>query len=216
MGGQGPRVDASVRLHWDQFYGVAAERLPGGVSPLAKRFAPGQSGWLRARALPPLVLELGPGQGWDGEAYRAQGLRVVALDITLEGYRHGVGLGRRETPLVLGDLRSAFPFHDDTFGCCHSHLVLSCDFSDDALRRCLQEIHRVLTPGGRLLLGVRSTSDETYMGLGEPGAGRVACGGVGLRFFSRRQLQAFLGDFDGLKFVEEGGAFFVTGIKPTK
>ncbi|MDH3428179.1 MAG: class I SAM-dependent methyltransferase, partial [Gemmatimonadota bacterium] len=99
------------------------------------------------------VLEIGFGQGTDLAQYAVHGARCHGVDITP---RH-VDLARRnfESRGLQADLRlhdaANLPFDVNRFDRIHSFGVLH--HTPDT-ERCIAEAHRVLRPGGELLLGM--------------------------------------------------------------
>jgi ubiquinone/menaquinone biosynthesis C-methylase UbiE len=102
------------------------------------------------------VLEVGVGQGTDLVQFAKGGAEVSGIDIT---QRH-LELSARNLEVrgMHADLRwataAAIPFESDSFDVVYSFGVLHCT---DNTVRCLSECHRVLKPGGELILGVYHT-----------------------------------------------------------
>jgi SAM-dependent methyltransferase len=102
------------------------------------------------------VLEVGVGQGTDLVQFAKGGANVFGIDIT---QRH-LDLAARNLEVrgLHGDLRhataAAIPFENDCFDVVYSFGVLHCT---DNTVRCISECHRVLKPGGELILGMYHT-----------------------------------------------------------
>jgi ubiquinone/menaquinone biosynthesis C-methylase UbiE len=111
------------------------------VTPLLDHAAAGSSA-LR-------VLDCGCGTGNNLHLLRKYG-QPVGIDITLSGLlyarRHGARLVARASALTL-------PFSDDTFDLVTSFDVIYA-FDDEMAAAALAEMHRVLRPGGHLVLNV--------------------------------------------------------------
>lgn len=97
------------------------------------------------------VLDVGSGNGYVLSKYAQEGAEVYGLDIT----KAGIALCRRRFDLLglrgrfqIGDAQ-ALPFADNSFDCVCSMGVLH-HVPDTA--KALAEIHRVLKPGGRLIV----------------------------------------------------------------
>jgi SAM-dependent methyltransferase len=96
------------------------------------------------------VLELGAGRGWASRILAGDGHHVVASDV-LDDANIGLGCAVRQrghTGLSFGCTLAAaesLPFHPGTFDCVFSFATLR-HIMD--LERVLQEVSRVLTPGG--------------------------------------------------------------------
>ena len=99
------------------------------------------------------VLEVGVGQGTDLVQFAKGGAEVSAIDIT---QRH-LELAARNFAVrgLRADLRyataAAIPFENGSFDVVYSFGVLHCT---DNTVRCLTECHRVLRPGGTLILAM--------------------------------------------------------------
>ncbi|GAA1124548.1 class I SAM-dependent methyltransferase [Nocardioides aquiterrae] len=146
-------------------------------------FAGGRQ-WLTSRATG-RVLEVAVGTGLNLQHY-PDGVTVTGVELSPEML--AIARSRAEQQGVAADLREgdahALPFADasfDTVVCC----LGLCTIPDPA--RALAEMHRVLVPGGRLLLldHVRSTWPPVYAAqwLLEQATGRTAG-----EYFTRRQL----------------------------
>jgi len=99
------------------------------------------------------LLEVGVGQGTDLVQFAKAGADVSGIDIT---QRH-LNLAARNFELrgLQANLQraaaAAIPFEDDSFDVVYSFGVLHCT---DNTVRCLSECHRVLKPGGELILAM--------------------------------------------------------------
>jgi SAM-dependent methyltransferase len=134
------------------------------------------------------VLELGSGQGRDALYLARQGFSVHATDFSeaalnqlrLEAQREG--LDERVTA-ALHDVRDPLPPADATVGAVYANLLLNMAFSRAELRSLVNEIHRVLRPGGLFVYSVWSTDDPSYGKCSEIGDGLYARQGFAGRFF---------------------------------
>ena len=111
------------------------------VGPLLRQAAAGRSD-LR-------ILDCGCGTGNNLRMLRAYG-RAVGLDLTFSGLEYARRHGER---LVVRASALSIPFSDDSFDLVTSFDVIYA-FDDTLAAVALAEMHRVLAPGGHLLLNV--------------------------------------------------------------
>lgn len=107
------------------------------------------------------VLDLACGHGRIANRLAAQGARVTGLDATpmfLERARADAAERGVEVDYVHGDMRS-LPFAERRFDHVLSWFTSFGYFDDDANRQVLHEAHRVLRPGGKLLIETNNLSE---------------------------------------------------------
>lgn len=134
------------------------------------------------------VLELGAGQGRDAFYLARQGFSVHATDFSdsaldrlrLDAQREG--LDDRVTA-ALHDVRDPLPPADATVGAVYANVLLNMAFSRTELRSLVNEIRRVLRPGGLFVYTVWSTDDSRFGHCAEIGDGLYAKDGFAGRFF---------------------------------
>jgi SAM-dependent methyltransferase len=109
-----------------------------------------------------LILDLGCGSGEDVPAFLSMGHRVVGLDISRALLCMAAARSQVAGRLFQGDLR-ALPFADSTFGgvwaCGSLHHV-----PREHARRAVNEIARVLAPGGVFGVSVERGNYEGFVG----------------------------------------------------
>jgi SAM-dependent methyltransferase len=161
------------------------------------------------------VLEVGVGQGTDLVQFAKGGAEVSGIDITprhLELAARNFAERRMHANLQYASA-AAIPFESDSFDVVYSFGVLH--HTNDTVR-CLSECHRVLKPGGELILGLYHTYSffHTYTilvngilrgklwRLGYKGLmSLIESGSDGVKFiplvktYSRNQLRHILEDF---------------------
>lgn len=130
-------------------------RYPGATSRFCARAQPSSYEWLAARTGPgDHVLDLACGDGFLLELLRARGVaRAVGLDLSeaeLSAARARLGDG---VELVAGRAQ-ALPFVDGSFDRVTSHMALMLMLPIEPV---VDEIHRVLRPGGRLVAIIGTT-----------------------------------------------------------
>ncbi len=105
---------------------------------------------------PLLVLDIGCGTGVNARHLSAKGHRVIGLDLSpvaVEGFCEGGGVG------VVADAASGLPLADATFGLVFASEVIE-HLEDTTFF--LDEVLRVLRPGGRLVLSTPNSSFWLY------------------------------------------------------
>jgi ubiquinone/menaquinone biosynthesis C-methylase UbiE len=131
-------LDVTARAERDHFWFHGFRRF---VTPLLDCAAGGRSG-LR-------LLDCGCGTGNNLPLLRRYG-RATGIDITLSGLVYARTQGER---LVARASVTSLPFSDGSFDIVTSFDVIYA-FDDDTAAAALADMHRVLTPGGHLVLNV--------------------------------------------------------------
>lgn len=131
-------LEATARAERQHFWFRGFRRF---VRPLLDRAAAGRTG-LR-------TLDCGCGTGNNLPMLRAYG-RAVGIDLTFSGLAYASRQGER---LVARASALTLPFSDDTFDIVTSFDVIYA-FDDRQAAQALGEMHRVLRPGGHLVLNV--------------------------------------------------------------
>ena len=131
-------LDATARAEREHFWFRGFRRF---VAPLLARAAAGRTD-LR-------ILDCGCGTGNNLRMLRAYGL-ATGIDLTFSGLAYARRQGER---LVARASALTLPFSDDTFDLVTSFDVIYA-FDDEQAAQALREMHRVLRPGGHLVLNV--------------------------------------------------------------
>lgn len=150
------------------------------------------------------VLDLGCGSGNDTLYFIEKGKRVIACDQS----RNAIDNIQKNFPEVLEarcfNMLDEFAFADDSFGIVCADLSLHY-FTETDTRMILNEIHRILIPGGHVFVRVNSVKDVNH------GAGQGievehhlyrTEDGMFKRFFDEEDVRRLFADFDIL-FCEE-------------
>lgn len=147
------------------------------------------------------LLDLGTGLGQDAQFFHEQGYTVTALDL------EPIAVHRPDIAFVQGDLTKPFIWKEETFDIVYAHLSLHY-FSTEETRRLLQEISRVLVPGGIFATLLNSIHDPEY-NTGERIEGDYfQIDGVKKRYFSSSTIQDFTHSlFSPLHIDEEGESY---------
>jgi SAM-dependent methyltransferase len=131
-------LDATARAEREHFWFRGFRRF---VAPLLTRAA-GRRTDLR-------ILDCGCGTGNNLRMLRAHG-RAIGIDLTFSGLAYARRQGER---LIARASALTLPFSADTFDLVSSFDVIYA-FDDDLAAQALKEMHRVLRPGGHLVLNV--------------------------------------------------------------
>jgi SAM-dependent methyltransferase len=131
-------LEATARAERDHFWFRGFRRF---VTPLLETSAGGR------RDL--LALDCGCGTGHNLHLLRRFG-RAVGIDLTLSGLQYAVSRGERQVARASAGL---LPFATGVFDLVTSFDVIY-SLPDEVERDALREMHRVLKPGGRLVLNV--------------------------------------------------------------
>lgn len=113
------------------------------------------------------ILELGSGDGRDSLFFLKNGFHLHAVDYATSSldqiFDQAKNLGL-DTHLMCTchDIRQPFPFPDDSFDACFSHMLYCMALTDEELHFLHQEIRRILKSGGVNIFTARNTSDPAY------------------------------------------------------
>jgi len=140
------------------------------------------------------VLELGSGQGRDTLCFARNGFKVYALDYSNQGLE---AINKKAQELGLSslivtkihDVRDPFPFADETFDACFSHMLFCMALTTTQLRFLSEEVRRVLKPGGFHIYTVRHTGDIHYKAGIHRGEDMYEVGSFIVHFFSREKVE---------------------------
>lgn len=158
------------------------------------------------------ILELGSGHGRDSLHFAHRGFHVHAADFSSAGLDQLRARARQESATdridpLLHDVRAPIPLADESADAAFAHMLLCMALSTKQIHDLVDEIRRVLRPGGRLVYTVRHTGDAHY-GAGDPrGDGIYEHGGFAVHYFDRALVDSLAQgwDIDGVHPFEEGG-----------
>ncbi|MEW2139068.1 class I SAM-dependent methyltransferase [Streptomyces sp. NPDC005409] len=141
------------------------------------------------------VLELGAGHGRDALYFAREGFTVHATDFSptgLEQLREAAraeGIDGRVTASVH-DVREPLPLPDASVDGVFAHMLLCMALSTKEIHDLVDEVRRVLRPGGTFVYTVRHTGDAHY-GVGTAhGDDIYEHGGFAVHFFPRTLVAA--------------------------
>ena len=146
------------------------------------------------------ILELGGGQGRDTLYLAREGFDVTVLDYAKSGID---GINRRTTEsgltgrinAIVHDIRTPFPFEENSFDACFSHMLLCMALTTAELTALSSEVLRVLKPGGYHIYSVRHTRDPHYGQGIHRGEEIYQTGGFAVHFFSRGKVHLLADGF---------------------
>ncbi|MET9860671.1 class I SAM-dependent methyltransferase [Streptomyces smyrnaeus] len=136
------------------------------------------------------VLELGAGHGRDALFFAGDGFTVQATDFSPIGLdqlcaaAQTAGLAERLTTTVH-DVRDPLPLRDNCVDAVFAHMLLCMALSTDQIRALVDEVARVLRPGGAFVYTVRHTGDAHYGTGVSHGDDIYEHGGFAVHFFPR-------------------------------
>jgi SAM-dependent methyltransferase len=157
------------------------------------------------------VLELAAGHGRDAIYFAQQGFTVSATDFSdvAIGQIHRAAQARdlaAKISTVVHDLREPLPLEDEAVDGVFAHMALCMALSAKEIHAVVNEVRRVLRPGGTFIYTVRHTGDAHY-GAGNPlGDDIFEHGGFAVHFFSRQLVDALADGWalDDVYAFEEG------------
>ena len=190
MSHEQPDLSAAQRQHWQDTYRAHPDMY--GSAPSAPAVYAAQ---VFKAASAELVLELAAGHGRDALYFAEQGFRVVATDfsavavdqIRRAAQAHGVAA---QVSAIVHDLREPLPLECGAVDAVFAHMALCMALSTKEIHAIVNEVRRVLRPGGTFIYTVRHTGD-THYGAGNPhGDDIFEHGGFAVHFFSRQLVDA--------------------------
>jgi SAM-dependent methyltransferase len=134
------------------------------------------------------VLELGAGHGRDALFFAREGFTVHATDFSatalgqLTAGARESGISDRVTTTVH-DVRDPLPLPDASVDAVFAHMLLCMALSTREIQAAVDEIARVLRPGGLLVYTVRHTGDAHYGAGISHGDNIYEHGGFAVHFF---------------------------------
>jgi len=147
------------------------------------------------------VLELGAGQGRDTLYLARQGLHVTAFDFaagaveTISAKVEAAGLTDLVT-VARHDVRRPLPLRDASIDASYSHMLFCMALTTGELERLVEDLRRVLRPGGLVVYTARTTADA-HFGAGTPrGDDMFEHGGFIVHFFDLALIERLATGFE--------------------
>ncbi|WP_274911540.1 class I SAM-dependent methyltransferase [Streptomyces sp. WZ-12] len=203
----GPELASEQRRHWQETYSVHPGMYGDEPSAAARYAAEAFRAAGAAR-----VLELGAGHGRDALHFAREGFAVHATDFSrtaldqLSATARAQGLGDRIATTVH-DVREPLPLADGSADAVFAHMVLCMALSTQEIRSLVNEVRRVLRPGGVFVYTVRHTGDVHYGAGTAHGDDIYEHGGFAVHFFPRHLVDALAAGWRlaDVHAFEEGG-----------
>ncbi len=157
------------------------------------------------------ILELGAGQGRDALFFAQKGFHIQVLDYSQTGVDKIIKKAKTlgVDKLITGkihDVRNPFPFTNEKFGGCFSHMLYCMALTVKELQFLSDEILRVLNNGGINIYTVRHTGDGDYKNGIHRGEDLYENDGFIVHFFSKEKVKQLSNGFDvvNIENFEEG------------
>jgi len=200
MGDDGPNADKDVLNKQQALWENMLFLKPDMFGVLPSNAAQKAASFLSEEGLS-TVLELGAGQGRDTIFLAGEGFKVSALDYcksamgTIEKKAAAQGLSAF-VDTMCHDVRNPLPFKEDSFDACYSHMLLCMALATNQLELLMQEIRRVLKPGGIHIYTVRNTDDPHYQKGINRGDDMFEVNGFIVHFFSEEKVKSLAKGYD--------------------
>lgn len=149
------------------------------------------------------VLELGAGAGQDGLWFAKEGFKTTisdAIDIGFPAIKYRAHSLNLDIDIIRLDVTQPFDFANETFDAVYAQLSLHY-FDDEVLEEIMQEISRILKPGGIFACMMNSTKDPEY---NETQSDLIKVGDLTKRYFTKASFTPFVRRFKPLVFDEKG------------
>lgn len=139
------------------------------------------------------ILELGGGQGRDTIFFAQNGFNVQVLDYCLSGVESITQKAKKKDlsqniTAECHDIRKLFPFENNSFDACYSHMFYCMELTTNELELISSEIRRILKPGGLNIYTVRHTGDSHFGSGIHRGEDMYEVGGFIVHFFSKEKV----------------------------
>ncbi|SDL03933.1 class I SAM-dependent methyltransferase [Streptomyces indicus] len=141
------------------------------------------------------VLELGAGHGRDALHFARQGFSVLATDFSptgLDQLRDAAATLEVSGQVITAvhDVRTPLPLPDASVDAVFAHMLLCMALSTQEIHALVDEVRRVLRPGGTFVYTVRHTGDAHYGAGVSHGDDIYEHGGFAVHFFPRELVDS--------------------------
>lgn len=207
MSSEEPELAAHQRAHWQHTYGEHPGmygREPSAPAVHAAAVFRGAG----ARS----VLELGAGHGRDALFFAREGFTVRAADFSPTGLEQLRAAAEEQevaarVTTTVHDVRDPLPLPDASVDAVFAHMLLCMALSTREIRAAVQEVRRVLRPGGTFVYTVRHTGDAHFGAGTAHGDDIYEHGGFAVHFFHSELVDVLAEGWrlDDVHAFEEGG-----------
>lgn len=182
------KLAAAQLAHWEQTYNVSPA-MYGEQPSDAARYAAEVFHSVGAGS----VLELGAGHGRDTLYFARRGFSPYAIDFSATALRQLTDAARAgrladRITAIRHDVRTRLPIRAESLDAAFAHMLLCMALSTKTIHVVVNEVHRVLRPGGVFVYTVRHTGDAHYRAGISHGDGIYEQGGFAVHYFSRRLI----------------------------
>ncbi|MEU1274048.1 class I SAM-dependent methyltransferase [Streptomyces sp. NPDC005799] len=141
------------------------------------------------------VLELGAGHGRDALYFAREGFSVQATDFSATGLEQLKDAARAQglddrVMTAVHDVREPLPLPDASVDAVYAHMLLCMALSTQEIHTLVDEVRRVLRPGGVFIYTVRHTGDAHYGTGTRHGDDIYEHGGFAVHFFPRHLVDS--------------------------
>jgi SAM-dependent methyltransferase len=185
-----PDLYALQRRHWQDTYRAHPDMY--GSAPSAPAVYAAN---LFKAAGAKRILELAAGHGRDAVYFARQGFTVLAIDfsdVAIERIRRVAQAQSvaAQVSAIAHDMREPFPLENHAVDAVFAHMALCMALSTNEIHAIVNEVRRVLRPGGIFVYTVRHTGDAHYGAGNAYGDNIFEHGGFAVHFFSRQLVDA--------------------------
>jgi SAM-dependent methyltransferase len=190
-----PDLTAAQRQHWQDTYRAHPDMY--GLVPSKPAVYAAQ---VFKAAGAKRVLELAAGHGRDALYFAEQGFRVLATDfsgVAVDQIRRAARAQGvvAQVSAIVHDLREPLPLADTAVDAVFAHMALCMALSTKEIHTIVDEVRRVLRPGGTFIYTVRHAGDAHYRAGNPHGDDIYEHGGFAVHFFSRQLVDALADDW---------------------
>lgn len=194
------------RSHWEKVYTISPCRFGNRPSFMGISALP-----LLIEAGAGKILELGCGQGRDTLLFLENNMEVFAFDYASTCINQLVEIAKNEgissrLHAYVHDLRDGIPLPDSSMDACFSHMFFTMYLTEREIANIMDEVRRVLRPGGLNIYSVRNQNDPHFGNGRWIGEDLWEMNGFVVHYFSEEKIRRLSKGFEilGIEEFEEG------------